>query len=102
MPHNAQPGHEVNGGAVRVLERLRGGEGSVGAVQVELGLASGGTSQHLGALGRAALAESRREGTTVLYRVGDDRVSGLLAARRDIITGQLARRQSALRELGRP
>jgi ArsR family transcriptional regulator len=110
MPHNAQPVHEVKAALFRVLghpariqilELLRAGERSVGALQAELGLDSGGTSQHLGALRRAGLVESRREGTTVFYRAGDDRVFDLLAAGRDIITRQLAGQQSILRELGR-
>src|SRR5260370_42705877 len=110
MPHNAQAVPEVKAALfrvlghparIRILELLRDGERSVGALQAELGLDSGGTSQHLAALRRAALVESRREGTTVLYRASDDRVFDLLAAGGDIITRQLAGQQSILRELGR-
>lgn len=84
---------------VRILELLREGERSVGALQVELGLDSGGTSQHLAALRRIGLVESRREGTSVYYRVDDQRVFELLAVGRAIITRQLAEQQSLLREL---
>jgi ArsR family transcriptional regulator len=110
MPHNAQPVHEVKASLfrvlghparIRILELLRDGERSVGSLQAELGLDSGGTSQHLGALRRAGLVQSRREGTTVWYRAADDRVFDLLAAGRDIITRQLAGQQSLLRQLSR-
>lgn len=110
MPHNALPVHEVKAtlfrvlghpARVRILELLRDCERSVGSLQAELGLDSGGTSQHLAALRRIGLVESRREGTTVFYRVDDPRVFDLLAAGRDIITRQLAEQQSILRELGR-
>jgi ArsR family transcriptional regulator len=110
VPHNAEPVHEVKAtlfrvlghpARVRILELLRDGERSVGALQAELDLDSGGTSQHLAALRRIGLVESRREGTTVFYRVDDDRVFDLLAAGRDIITRQLAQQQAILRELGR-
>jgi DNA-binding transcriptional ArsR family regulator len=84
---------------IRILELLRGGERSVGALQAELGLDSGGTSQHLAALRRIGLVESRREGTSVYYRVDDERVFDLLAVGRAIITRQLADQQSILREL---
>src|SRR6266571_9173884 len=84
---------------VRILELLREGERSVGALQAELGLDSGGTSQHLAALRRIGLVASRRDGTTVYYRVEDDGVFELLAAGRDIITRQLKGQQSILREL---
>jgi ArsR family transcriptional regulator len=84
---------------VRLLELLRDGERSVGALQAELGLDSGGTSQHLAALRRIGLVESRREGTSVYYRVDDQRVFELLTVGRAIITRQLAEQQSLLREL---
>ncbi len=108
MPHNSGPVHEVKANLfrvlghparVRILELLRGGERSVGALQAELGLDSGGTSQHLAALRRIGLVESRREGTSVFYRVDDAHVFELLEAGRAIITRQLAEQQSILSEL---
>ena len=108
MPHNSGPVHEMKANLfrvlghparVRILELLRGGERSVGALQAELGLDSGGTSQHLSALRRIGLVESRREGTSVFYRVDDEHVFELLEAGRAIITRQLAEQQSILSEL---
>lgn len=108
VPHNARPVHEVKANLfrvlghparVRILELLHDGERSVGSLQAELGLDSGGTSQHLAALKRIGLVESRREGTSVLYRVDDERVFELLAAGRAIIGRQLSEQQSILREL---
>jgi ArsR family transcriptional regulator len=84
---------------VRILELLREGERSVGALQAELGLDSGGTSQHLAALRQIGLVESRREGTSVFYRVDDERVFDLLAIGRAIITRRLTEQQAILREL---
>ena len=108
MPHNSRPVHEAKANLfrvlghparVRILELLRDGERSVGSLQAELGLDSGGTSQHLAALRRIGLVQSRREGTTVFYRVADERVFDLLAAGRDIISRQLAEQQSLLSDL---
>jgi ArsR family transcriptional regulator len=84
---------------VRILELLRSGERSVGALQSELGLDSGGTSQHLAALRRIGLVESRRDGTSVYYRVDDEHVFELLEAGRAIIGRRLAEQQSILHEL---
>jgi ArsR family transcriptional regulator len=84
---------------VRILELLREGERSVGSLQAELALGEGSTSHHLAALRRIGFVESRREGTTVYYRVDNPRVFDLLAAGRDIITAQLTEQQSVLREL---
>lgn len=108
MPLGSDPVREVKANLfrvlghparVRIVELLREGERSVGALQTELGLDSGGTSQHLAALRRIGLVESRREGTSVYYRVDDERVFDLLEVGRAIITRQLADQQSILREL---
>lgn len=108
MPHNARPVHEVKANLfrvlghparVRILELLREGERSVGTLQAELGLDSGGTSQHLAALRRIGLVESRREGTSVFYRVDDKTVFDLLEAGRAIIGRRLAEQQALLREI---
>jgi DNA-binding transcriptional ArsR family regulator len=108
VPQSTPPVYEVKASLfrvlghparVRILELLRGGERSVGALQSELGLDSGGTSQHLTALRRIGLVTSRREGTSVYYRVDDRHVFDLLEAGRSIITRRLADEQSLLREL---
>jgi DNA-binding transcriptional ArsR family regulator len=95
MPYGSGPVHEMTAtllrvlghpARVRILELLREGERSVGALQAELGLDSGGTSQHLAALRQIGLVESRREGTSVFYG-------------RAIITRRLTEQQAILREL---
>jgi DNA-binding transcriptional ArsR family regulator len=110
MPNSSRPVHEIKANLfrvlghparVRILEILRDGEQSVGALQVELELDSSGTSQHLATLRRIGLVQSRRAGTSVYYRVDDDRVFDLLSAGRDIIGRQLAEQQSLLAELTR-
>jgi ArsR family transcriptional regulator len=108
VPYSFRPVHELKASLfrvlghparVRILELLRDGERSVGALQAALGLDSGGTSQHLAALRRIGLVESRREGTSVYYRVDDPRVFDLLAAGRAIIGRQLVEQQAILHEL---
>jgi DNA-binding transcriptional ArsR family regulator len=110
MPDSGHPIHEVKASLfrvlghparVRILELLRDGERTVGALQAELALDSSGTSQHLAALRRIGLVEGRREGTNVYYRVDDPRVFDLLAAGRDIIGRRLVAQQALLEELDR-
>jgi DNA-binding transcriptional ArsR family regulator len=86
-------GHPVR---VRILELLRDGERTVGDLQGQLGLDSSGTSQHLGALRRQGLLESRREGTSVYYRVRDPRLFQLLEVARQILSSNLADAQALL------
>ncbi len=108
MPSSSQSVHVVKANLfrvlghparVRILELLREGERSVGALQAELELDSGGTSQHLAALRRVGLVESRREGTSVYYRVEDASVFLLLETARALITRQLTEQQSILQDL---
>jgi ArsR family transcriptional regulator len=104
----ARPVHEIKANLfrvlghparVRILELLRDGERSVGSLQAKLNLGEGSTSQHLAALRRIGFVESRREATTIYYRVDNPRVFDLLAAGRDIITAQLTGQQTLLRQL---
>jgi ArsR family transcriptional regulator len=92
-------GHPVR---VRILELLRDGERSVGTLQAALEIDSSGTSQHLGALRRQGLLESRREGTSVYYWVKDPRTFQLLEVARQILTGHFEDTQALLGELARP
>lgn len=108
MTQNVRPVHEVKAAffrvlghpaRVRILELLHDGERSVGSLQAELGLDSGGTSQHLAALRRVGLVTPRREGTSVFYRVEDEQTFELLGVAREILSRQLENQQALLREL---
>ena len=57
-----------------VVERLADGERSVSDLSRDVGCQVPNMSQHLSVLRAAGLVESRREGSTVLYRLVDDRV----------------------------
>ena len=62
-------GHPVR---IRLLQLLRDGERTVGALQAALALDSSGVSQQLAALRKQGLVESRRDGTNVYYRVKEE------------------------------
>jgi DNA-binding transcriptional ArsR family regulator len=87
---------------VRILELLRDGEQSVGSLQSALGLDSSGTSQHLTAMRRQGLLESRRAGTSVYYSVKDPRMFQLLEVARQVLTGQLQETRELLGDLAIP
>lgn len=84
---------------VRILELLRDGERSVGELQTALGLDSSGTSQHLTAMRRQGLLESRRAGTSVFYRVKDPRMFQLLEVARQVLSSQLEETRELLGDL---
>jgi ArsR family transcriptional regulator len=92
-------GHPVR---VRIVELLRDGERSVGELQAHLNLDSSGTSQHLGVLRRQGVLETRKEGTSVFYRVRDPRTFQLLESGRQIVSSSLEAAQALLSELAAP
>jgi len=89
-------GHPVR---VRMLQVLRDGERSVGSLQDELELDSSSTSQHLAALRGQGLLESRKEGTSVFYRVKDPRTLELLELAKQIIAAAREDNQALLDDL---
>ncbi|HEX7172480.1 MAG TPA: metalloregulator ArsR/SmtB family transcription factor [Candidatus Limnocylindria bacterium] len=57
-----------------VVERLADGERSVSDLSRDIGCQVPNMSQHLSVLRSAGLVKSRRDGSTVFYRLADDRV----------------------------
>jgi DNA-binding transcriptional ArsR family regulator len=86
-------GHPVR---IRLLQLLRDGERTVGALQAALALDSSGVSQQLAALRKQGLVESRRVGTNVYYRVKDRRTLELLELAKRIIAANLQEGQALL------
>jgi DNA-binding transcriptional ArsR family regulator len=87
-------GHPVR---VRVLELLRTHqEMSVRDLQATLQIESRGASQHLSAMRRQGLLATRRQGTSVFYRVRDPRAFQLLVLARQILTSHVQYNQTLL------
>lgn len=84
---------------VRILQLLREGEMTVGALQAELGLDSSGTSQHLAALRKQGLVAARKDGTSVYYSIKDERTLALLKLVREIISSNLEESRQLLADL---
>lgn len=84
---------------IRVLELLRDGERSVGELIPEVGLEASHLSQQLGILRRANILKARKDGSTVLYSVTDNRIFELLEVAKAILTGSLAESGQLLAEL---
>ena len=57
-----------------VVERLAGGEQSVSELSREVGCQVPNMSQHLAVLRSAGIVATRREGSTVFYRLADPNV----------------------------
>src|SRR5699024_3879554 len=70
----------ANGRRLELLELMAQGEHSVEELARLTGLAMTTTSNHLQTLKRAGLVSTRREGSTIFYRLGGDDVAELYAA----------------------
>lgn len=75
---------------LELLDLLAQGERSVDALAQTAGMGLSTVSMHLQVLRQAGLVRTRRDGTTVHYRLAGDDVAGLYAAVRDVAVAHLA------------
>ena len=84
---------------VQVLELLAVREQSVSALLIATRSEPSTLSTHLAVLRRAGVVHTRREGTTVHYRLADPSVADFLAAARTFLTRTLAQQAGVLADL---
>jgi rhodanese-related sulfurtransferase len=80
----------ASGRRIELLDVLANGERSVEALAGEVGLSAANTSQHLQILRHAGLVASRREGTSVHYRLASPEVFELWRTLRTLAASRLA------------
>ena len=80
----------ANGRRLELLDVLANGERTVEALAGEAGLSVANTSQHLQVLRQAGLVSSRREGTSVYYRLAAPEVFELWRTLRTLAASRLA------------
>jgi len=80
----------ASGRRIELLDVLANGERTVDALAGEVGLSAANTSQHLQILRQAGLVSSRREGTSVHYRLAAPEVFELWRTLRTLAASRLA------------
>ena len=80
----------ASGRRIELLDVLANGERTVEALAGEVGLSVANTSQHLQILRQAGLVSSRREGTSVHYRLAAPEVFELWRTLRSLAASRLA------------
>jgi rhodanese-related sulfurtransferase len=80
----------ASGRRIELLDVLANGERRVEVLAAEVGLSVANTSQHLQVLRRAGLVASRKEGTSVHYRLAAPEVFELWRAVRTLAASRLA------------
>ncbi|WP_328958936.1 metalloregulator ArsR/SmtB family transcription factor [Kitasatospora purpeofusca] len=89
-------GHPVR---IRVLELLSEREHTVAELLPEVGVEPAHLSQQLAILRRSGVVTSRREGTSVVYRLTSPETGELLTVARSILTALLTDRAGLLDDL---
>jgi DNA-binding transcriptional ArsR family regulator len=83
---------------IKLLDRLREGEASVGDLAEALGAGQQNVSRHLNVLHAAGILSRRKSGTRVLYSIADDSVFALC----ETVCGSLHETVSGLAALLEP
>ncbi|MCB5167741.1 metalloregulator ArsR/SmtB family transcription factor [Streptomyces bambusae] len=89
-------GHPVR---IRVLELLSVREHAVAEMLPEVGVEAAALSQQLAVLRKSNLVLTRREGSTVFYRLASPELAELLRVARGILTGVLQGQAELLADL---
>ena len=74
-----------------LLHELRQGEKSVGQLMTALGLPQSNVSRHLAVLRERGMVFTRRDGTSVYYRLANPRIAEACDVVREVLQSQLAR-----------
>ncbi len=83
-----------------LLHQLRDGEKSVSQLVSGMGLPQSNVSRHLAVLRERSLVETRREGTTIYYRLGNEKIGEACDMVREVLQSRLARNQALVSSLG--
>jgi ArsR family transcriptional regulator len=84
---------------LQILNLLKNGELSVGAMVAALEIAKPNLSQHLAVMRQKGILATRREGTTIYYRLATPHIVEACRVMRQVLLEALAERGSLSREL---
>ena len=79
----------ASGPRLEILDVLDQGPRTVESLAGEIGRSVANTSQHLQILRRARMVDSEREGVSIVYRIADDGVAGLVRSLRKLAESRL-------------
>jgi len=84
-----------------ILHELRDGEMSVGQLASCLGLPQSNVSQHLAILRERGIVTTRRDGTTIYYKLANLKIGEACDLVREVLADQLSQNQALVKSLGR-
>jgi DNA-binding transcriptional ArsR family regulator len=83
-----------------ILHLLREGERSVSQIVSSLSLPQSNVSRHLAVLRERSLVETRRDGTTIYYRLGNQMIGEACDMVRNVLQSKLERDHALVTSLG--
>ncbi len=78
---------------LQILSLLKDGERSVGQMLEKIEINKANISQHLSILKQKGILLSRREGTTIYYRLASPKITEACAIMRDVLTETLREKE---------
>lgn len=84
-----------------ILRELRDGEKSVSQLVSALGLPQSNVSQHLAVLRERGIVTTRRQATTIYYRLANPKIGQACDLVREVLADQLSKNQALAKSLGR-
>lgn len=84
---------------LRILNLLKDGELSVGAMVQALGVAKANLSQHLGVMRQKGILAARREGTSIYYRLATPHITAACKIMRQVLLEALTARGELSRSI---
>ena len=84
-----------------ILHELRDSEKSVGQLVSGLDLPQANVSQHLAILRERGIVTTRREGTTIYYRLANPKIGQACDLVQEVLADQLVMNQALAKSLGR-
>lgn len=84
---------------LEIIYALKGGELTVGEIVARVGLPKANVSQHLGVLRSACVLKSRRQGTSVHYRIANSKIVKACALMREVLIEELEAGKKMLKGL---
>jgi ArsR family transcriptional regulator len=89
----------ANAKRLQIINLLKEGELSVGELVKALGVAKPNVSQHLTVMRQKGILATRREGTTIYYRLATPQIIEACCIMRQVLTQALAERSSLSQSL---
>lgn len=83
-----------------ILHELRDGEKAVGQIVAALGIAQANVSRHLAILRERGIAVTRREGTSIYYRLASPKIAEACDLVREMLESRLASTQTLAKAIG--